>query len=93
MEEAFASMNVREERVRVVNPELAAGVVEDVGERAIGLEVNVGLDVYERVGPGRARDIMAPGPDCLFAELAKLVLAMSAGFGLSLPLRELDDRV
>ena len=31
VEEAFASMNVREERVGVVNPEFAAWVVEDVG--------------------------------------------------------------
>ena len=36
---------------------------------------------------------MSPGPDFLAVELAELVLPMSAGFGLSLPLHELDYRV
>ena len=36
---------------------------------------------------------MAPNPDLLAAELAELVLPMSACFGLGLPLRQLDDGV
>ena len=53
----------------------------------------MGFQVQQGVGAACTRDVMSPSAYFLAAELAELILPVSSGFGLSLPLRELNDRV
>ena len=69
--------------------------MEDFFERgrAMGFEVDVGLDVHQRVGSLGTGGVVCPDADRLSAEFAELVLAMSSGLGFGLPLHDFEQGV
>ena len=69
--------------------------MEDFFERgrAMGFEVDVGLDVHQRGGSLGTDGVVGPYANRLSAELAELVLAMSPGFGFGLPLHDFEQGV